>query len=100
MNKLELLAHMRSHKLVVVSSPVEKGAPQGALAGIATTDDFQIVFDAASTSRKHGNFLRDIWMPITPHGRTGVIVRNGPQSPIGGSRRAGHASAIFLAARW
>lgn len=65
MKKPELLAYMRSHKLAVVGSRTENGAPQGALVGIATTDDFQIVFDTASTSRKHANFLRDARASVT-----------------------------------
>ncbi|MGN6148156.1 MAG: pyridoxamine 5'-phosphate oxidase family protein [Rhizomicrobium sp.] len=54
-----LLAYMRSHKLAVVGSLGPDGAPQAALVGIAVTDDLQVVFDTVSTSRKHGNLLRD-----------------------------------------
>jgi hypothetical protein len=55
----ELLAYMRSHKLAVVGSLAADGTPQAALVGIAVTDDLQVVFDTVSTSRKHGNLLRD-----------------------------------------
>ena len=65
MNKPELLAYMRSHKLAVVGSLAEDGAPQAALVGVATADEFQIVFDTASTSRKHANLIRDTRVSLT-----------------------------------
>jgi pyridoxine/pyridoxamine 5'-phosphate oxidase len=55
----ELLAYMRSHRVAVVSSLGPDGSPQSALVGVATTDDFQIVFDTVASSRKHANLLRD-----------------------------------------
>jgi pyridoxine/pyridoxamine 5'-phosphate oxidase len=57
--KSDLLAYMRSHKLAVVSSIGPDGGPQGALVGVATTDDFGVVFDTVSDSRKHGNLVRN-----------------------------------------
>ena len=61
----EFLAYMRSHKLAVVSTLGADGSPQSALVGVATTDDFQIIFDTVSTSRKHGNLLRDVRIAVT-----------------------------------
>jgi general stress protein 26 len=65
MNKLDLLAYMRSHKLAVVGSLAVDAAPQAALVGIATADDFRIVFDTSSSSRKHANLTRDARASVT-----------------------------------
>lgn len=65
MNKPDLLNYLRSHKLAVVGSLAEDGAPQAALVGIAMTDDFQVVFDTTSTSRKHANLTRDARASVT-----------------------------------
>ena len=56
---------MRSHRLVVVSSLGADGSPQSALVGIAVTDAFEIVFDTAASSRKHGNLGRDPRTAVT-----------------------------------
>src|SRR5205085_5592997 len=64
MNKADLLAYMRSHKLAVIGT-MGPGGPQGALVGVMTTDDFQIVFDTVSDSRKHENLLRDPRIAVT-----------------------------------
>ncbi|HEY8949159.1 MAG TPA: pyridoxamine 5'-phosphate oxidase family protein [Rhizomicrobium sp.] len=56
---------MRSHRVAVVGSVGIDGAPQAALVGIAAADDLHIVFDTVSTSRKHGNFLRDNRASVT-----------------------------------
>ena len=58
MNKSDLLSYMRAHKLAVIGTAGANG-PQGALVGVAVTDDLQIVFDTVSDSRKHENLLRD-----------------------------------------
>jgi general stress protein 26 len=58
MDKTELLTYMRSHKLAVVGS-IGPDAPQAALVGVATTDDFQLVFDTVSDSRKHINLAKN-----------------------------------------
>jgi len=65
MSRADLLRYMRSHKLAVVGSAGIDGAPQAALVGVAATDDLHIVFDTVSTSRKHGNFLRDSRASVT-----------------------------------
>ena len=64
-NKPELLAYMRRQKLAVVSSIAADGAPQAALVGVATTDSFELIFDTVTTSRKHGNLLRDRRAAVT-----------------------------------
>jgi hypothetical protein len=61
----ELLTYMRSHKLAVVGSLGADNTPQAALVGIAVTSDLQVVFDTVSTSRKHGNLLRDTRASVT-----------------------------------
>jgi pyridoxine/pyridoxamine 5'-phosphate oxidase len=57
--KAALLAYMRSHRLAVVATTNALGAPGAALVGVAVTDDFELVFDTISASRKHANLLRD-----------------------------------------
>jgi hypothetical protein len=57
--KDELLAYMRSHRLVVVSSIGERGGPESALVGVAVTPHLDVIFDTVSESRKHGNLVRD-----------------------------------------
>lgn len=64
-DKPELLAYMRDRKLAVVSTLGLDGEPQAALVAVATTDSFQVVFDAVSTSRKHGNLTQDRRAAIT-----------------------------------
>ena len=50
--RADLLAFMRSHRLVVQSSVHPEGGPQSAVVGIAVSDDFEIVFDTLENSRK------------------------------------------------
>jgi general stress protein 26 len=57
--KSDLLAYMRSQRLVVVSSIEDGGAPQSALVGIAVTPAHDVIFDTVSDSRKHRNLMRD-----------------------------------------
>jgi pyridoxine/pyridoxamine 5'-phosphate oxidase len=60
-----LLAYMRSHKLAVVSTLGAEGHPQSALVGVGIADDFGVIFDTVSTSRKHANLLRDPRAAVT-----------------------------------
>ncbi len=55
----DLLEYLKAAKLAVVSTVTSDGPPQSALVGIATSDDFEIVFDTVSTARKHANLVRD-----------------------------------------
>ena len=50
-----LLEFMRSNRYVVESSVHADGGPQGAMVGVAISDDFEIVFDTLETSRKAQN---------------------------------------------
>jgi general stress protein 26 len=55
----DLRDYMRSHRLAVVSSVDDMGAPQSALIGIAVTPAHEVIFDTVSDSRKHRNLIRD-----------------------------------------
>jgi general stress protein 26 len=57
-NKAELLAFMREHRLAVQASVSAEGAPQAAVVGIVVTDEFEIFFDTTDATRKLRN-LRD-----------------------------------------
>ena len=55
MNRPELLAFLRRHRLCVQASVNEAGAPQAAVVGYAVTDDLEIVFDTLGSTRKAHN---------------------------------------------
>ena len=57
MERAEILAYMKSQRYAVVASASPTGVPQAAVVGIATTDDFEIVFDTLRTTRKARNLL-------------------------------------------
>jgi pyridoxine/pyridoxamine 5'-phosphate oxidase len=65
MSDAELLATMRSHKLATIATLGPDGGPQSAFVGVATTDNFEVVFDTVSNSRKHANLLRDPRIAVT-----------------------------------
>lgn len=50
---------MREHSLGVEASVSAEGAPQSALIGFVVTDDFELVFDTAASSRKVANLRRE-----------------------------------------
>lgn len=50
---------MREHLLAVESSVSQEGAPQAALVGFVVTEEFELVFDTAASSRKVANLRRD-----------------------------------------
>lgn len=52
MTENELLAYMRASKLAIVGT-IGPDGPQGALVGVAVSDDFEIMFDTVRDSRKH-----------------------------------------------
>jgi pyridoxine/pyridoxamine 5'-phosphate oxidase len=68
MDKAGLLSYIRAHKLAVIGTIGPDGGPQGAVVGIAATDDFAIVFDTLSDSRKHQNLRRDGRLSVTLEG--------------------------------
>jgi general stress protein 26 len=55
MDKAELLRFMRSYRLGVESSVSPTGGAQSAVVGFAVTDNFEVFFDTASSSRKVRN---------------------------------------------
>jgi PPOX class probable F420-dependent enzyme len=65
LSKVELLAYVRLHKLAVIATVAEDGAPQSALVGIGSTSELEIVFDTLSTTRKHRNLQRDPRIAVT-----------------------------------
>ena len=64
-SKVELLAYVRLHKLAVIATVAEGGAPQSALVGVGSTGELEIVFDTLSTTRKHRNLQRDPRIAVT-----------------------------------
>lgn len=61
----ELLGYMRGHKLAVVATSASDGSPQSALVGIGVSPRLEIVFDTVSSSRKHGNLVRNPRVAVT-----------------------------------
>ncbi len=59
MTREELLGFMREHLLAVEASVAGDGAPQAALVGFVVTEEFELVFDTAASSRKVVNLRRD-----------------------------------------
>lgn len=59
MTRAEILAYMRTHSLAVQASVSSAEAPQAAVVGFAISDDFEIVFDTLSTTRKVSNLRRN-----------------------------------------
>src|SRR6185503_4697330 len=59
MTRAELFEFIRRHKLAVVATTSEVGAPQAAVIGIALTGELELVFDTVETSRKALNLRRD-----------------------------------------
>jgi general stress protein 26 len=55
----ELLQFMRAQRLAVEASVSPAGAAQAAVIGIAVTDQFEIVFDTLSSTRKVQNIRRN-----------------------------------------
>jgi hypothetical protein len=52
MTRAELIAFLRKHMLMVVSSSRSDGAPQAAVVGFVVSDELELFFDTLSTSRK------------------------------------------------
>jgi general stress protein 26 len=50
---------MREHPLAVQASVSATGSAQAAVVGIVVTDDFEVFFDTAATSRKVDNLRRN-----------------------------------------
>ena len=59
MNRSELIAFLRRHRLCIQGSVSSSGGPQAAVVGFAVSDEAEIVFDTIATSRKMANLRRD-----------------------------------------
>jgi hypothetical protein len=58
-NRSELIAFLRRHRLCIQGSVSSSGGPQAAVVGFAVSDEAEIVFDTIGTSRKMANLRRD-----------------------------------------
>jgi general stress protein 26 len=59
MNRSNLLRFMQKHRLGVLATVSESGAPESAVVGIAVSDQFEIIFDTLESTRKCRNLRRD-----------------------------------------
>jgi len=59
MNRHGLLAYLRAHRYVVLSSLGPGGAPQAAVVGYGVSDALELVFDTLSSTRKYANLRAD-----------------------------------------
>jgi PPOX class probable F420-dependent enzyme len=59
MTRADLVRLLREHRLAVVATLGEDGAPQTAVVGCAVSDTLEIVFDTQETTRKAHNLRRD-----------------------------------------
>ena len=59
MTPAELLAFLRSEKLMVEATVNAQGSAQAAVVGYAVSDSFELVFDTLASTRKYQNLRRD-----------------------------------------
>jgi nitroimidazol reductase NimA-like FMN-containing flavoprotein (pyridoxamine 5'-phosphate oxidase superfamily) len=59
LDRKELLAFLRRHRLAVQASISATGGPQAAVVGFAVTNQFEIVFDTLDSSRKARNLRQN-----------------------------------------
>ncbi len=98
MTKAELLAYLRGHKLAVVGSIGPDGAPQAALVGVAVTNEFEVVFDTVTTSRKHANIRSDPRVSVTWSGPGEQTVQyEGRAAEVGGPEAEPYKQAYYQA---
>jgi general stress protein 26 len=71
MTTAELLGFMREHSMAVQASVSAAGGPQAAVVGVVVTDDFEVFFDTADTSRKVDNLRRNPRIALVIGGTTG-----------------------------
>ena len=55
MTRAELLTFLRSHRHAVEASSSTRGHPQAAIVGVAVSDDFELIFDTLTSTRKWKN---------------------------------------------
>ena len=70
MTTAELLNFMREHPLAVEASVSAAQGAQAAVVGIVVTDDFEVFFDTAATSRKVDNLRRNPRIALVIGGTT------------------------------
>ena len=59
MTRAELVAFIGRHRLGVLATVAESGAPEAAVVGVAVTADLELVFDTLGSTRKAENLRRD-----------------------------------------
>src|SRR5262245_45638112 len=59
MQRAELIAFLRHHKLAVEATIGAGGGPRAAVVGIAVSDELEIIFDTVQTARKHRSLRAD-----------------------------------------
>jgi|SRR5580704_5276474 pyridoxine/pyridoxamine 5'-phosphate oxidase len=59
MTRSDLLNFLRQHRLGVLATVSESGAPESAVVGIAITDNLELVFDTLDNTRKCHNLRRN-----------------------------------------
>jgi len=67
--RTEIVELLRHHKLAVIASIADDGAPQAALVGIAVSEQLEIVLDTLTSTRKFHNIVRD--------GRVALVISEG-----------------------
>ena len=59
MTRTEIVELLRHHKLAVIASIADNGAPQAALVGVAVSEQLEIVLDTLTSTRKFHNIVHD-----------------------------------------
>jgi pyridoxine/pyridoxamine 5'-phosphate oxidase len=54
----ELRTYLQQHRIAVLATVNDQGAPEAALVGVAVTDELDLVFDTLAATRKHANLRR------------------------------------------
>ena len=64
MDRQDLLAFLRTHRLCVQASVAAEGGPQAAVVGYAVSDQLELIFDTLASTRKARNLRRDARVAI------------------------------------
>jgi hypothetical protein len=59
MERAELVAFIRRHRLAVEATIGAGGGPRAAVVGIAVSDDLELIFDTVETTRKYRSLRAD-----------------------------------------
>jgi general stress protein 26 len=54
----DLRNYLQQHRIAVLATVNDQGAPEAALVGVAVTDELDLVFDTLAATRKHANLRR------------------------------------------